>query len=104
MPSYTRHRLAGYLTGHMDPGEAAEIAAAAKADPALAKRIDRLRKILDAPEPRPRGRPSKGRTARLQVMILPEPRAWVRAEADRLGQSEADVVEGLITDRMLVKT
>ena len=44
----------------MDPGEAAEIAAAAKADPALAKRIDRLRKILDAPSPGPGAGPKGG--------------------------------------------
>lgn len=100
MPSYTHRRLVAYLAEAMDPDEAAEITERAAADPALAKRLDRLRAVLDADEPRPRGRPPKGRTARLQVMILPEPRAWVRAEADRLGQSEADVVEGLILNRM----
>ena len=100
MPSYTRRRLAAYLAEALDPDEAAEITERAAVDPALAKRLDKLRAVLDAEEPRPRGRPPKGRTARLQVMILPEPRAWVRAEADRLGQSEADVVEGLILNRM----
>lgn len=100
MPSYTRRRLAAYLAEALDPDEAAEITERSAVDPALSKRLNKLRAVLDADEPRPRGRPPKGRTARLQVMILPEPRAWVRAEADRLGQSEADVVEGLILNRM----
>lgn len=102
--TYTRRRLAAYLAEALDPDEAAEITERAAVDPALAKRLDKLRAVLDADEPRPRGRPPKGRTARLQVMILPEPRAWVRAEADRLGQSEADVVEGLIMARMAEPT
>lgn len=98
--TYTRATLAAHLAGALDPDQSAEIATMAAIDPALAKRLDRLQTFLDADEPRPRGRPPKDRTERLHVRVSPPVREWVRSAAQAAGQSEADVIEALVRDRM----
>lgn len=97
--TFTRTVIAAYLADALDPDEAQALEAQAAVDPGLARRIQRVRTLLEG-EGRSPGRPAKGRTERLHVRISPDARAWVRDEATRLSQSEADVVEALIYAKM----
>lgn len=97
--TFTRKTIAAYLSGALDPDEAASLEAQAQADPRLAQRIEKMRRLL-AEEDRGPGRPPKNRTERLHVRVSTPVREWVRTAAHVAGQSEADVIEALVRDRM----